>query len=423
MALFYYKAATTTGEWREGATQAGSETDVIARLRSQNLIPTYVGLTPRTAGKSAGEDRAGSDSISGVRGKLRLLNPSFRSRSIAKDRLEFTHELSTLLGAGVPVDRALLIVSRLTTSEHFRKVIDDVLRQIRAGSSLADALDSHRETFSKLYVNMARAGQAGGTLAEVFERLADYESSEAEIRSHVISSLIYPALLTLVALASLFVMMYFVVPRFEQVFASTGAPLPAATAALLWVGNFVRNYGIVIVLSAAALVIGFIRWLKTTSGREQFDQFVLRLPIVNTLVRKGETARFARTMATLLRHGVPIVESLRIVRETVGNTQIANSFEGIIQGVKRGEGVSGPITRSKVFPSLAMQLMEIGEETGKLDSMFDRLAVVYDNETRTAIRRMTALFEPTVIVIMGITIGAIVLSLLMAISSINEIPL
>jgi len=422
MALFYYRAATAAGEWREGATQAGSETDVIARLREQSLIPTYVGLRPKS-GKPAAPDGAGSQSISGVRELIKRWNVPFRPRSITRDRLEFTHELSTLLGAGVPVDRALLIVSRLTTSEHFRRVIDDVLRQIRSGASLADALDTHRDTFSKLYVNMARAGQAGGTLAEVFERLAEYEGREAEIRGHVISSLIYPALLTLVALASLFVMMYFVVPRFEQVFASTGAPLPPATAALLWVGNFVRNYGIVIVLGIAILAILVVRWLKSPGGRKQFDQFVLRVPGLSTLVRKGETARFARTMATLLRHGVPIVESLRIVRETVGNTQIANSFEGIIQGVKRGEGVSGPVSRTKVFPALATQLMEIGEETGKLDAMFDRLAVVYDNETRTAIRRVTALFEPAVIVIMGITIGAIVLSLLMAISSINEIPL
>src|SRR5689334_19843570 len=270
MALFYYKAATATGEWREGATQAGSESDVIARLRSQNLIPTYVGLTPGIAAKSAGQNGVGSGSISE---KLKQWNVPLRPRSIAKDRLEFTHELSTLLGAGVPVDRALTIVSKLTTSEHFRKVIDDVLRQIRAGSSLADALDTHRETFSKLYVNMARAGQAGGTLAEVFERLAEYEGSEAEIRSYVISSLIYPALLTLVALASLFVMMYFVVPRFEQVFASTGAPLPAATAALLWVGNFVRDYGILIVIGAAALVIGFILWLEEGTGKEQFERY------------------------------------------------------------------------------------------------------------------------------------------------------
>jgi general secretion pathway protein F len=421
MTLFYYKAATAAGEWKEGATHAANETDVVARLRDQNLIPTYVGLTPRS--EKTSHHGSASNSLSTITEQVKRWNLPLRTRSVAKDRLEFTHELSTLLGAGVPVDRALLIVSRLTTSEHFRTVIEDVLRQIRAGASLADALETHRETFSKLYVNMTRAGQAGGTLAEVFERLADYEARESEIRSHVISSLIYPALLTVVALASMFVMMYFVVPRFEQVFASTGAPRPPSTAALLWVGSFVRTYGILIVIAVVALGFSLLRWFKSTAGREQFDQFVLAVPVLSSLIRKGETARFARTMATLLRHGVPIVESLRIVRETIGNTQIAGSFEGIIQGVKRGEGISGPISRTKVFPALALQLMQIGEETGKLDSMFERLAIVYDDETRTAIRRMTALFEPAVIVIMGITIGAIVLSLLMAISSINEIPL
>jgi general secretion pathway protein F len=341
---------------------------------------------------------------------------------MTQDRLRFTEELATLLQAGVPLDRALRICQELTTSSAFQSIVADVLRQVKGGKSLSDALGAHPQVFSRLYVNMVRAGQASGTLPVVFQRLGEFEASSAEWRSHIVSSLIYPVLLTVVAVASLGVLLNFVIPRFAEVFESIGVPLPLSTSILLTTGRLLQSYGWIALLAAVGGVIWFRRVLRTPRGRERWDRFLLRVPLVGEMLRKAETARFARTMATLVAHNVPMVESLRIVKETVMNRVVADSLDGVIQGVKRGEGVAGPVGRSGSFPPLAVHLLRVGEETGRLDAMFERLANIYDNETRVALRRMTALFEPVVILGMGLMVGAIVLSLLLAITSINEIP-
>lgn len=419
MATFTYKASTAAGEVRTGTMIAADERLVVARLRTQGLIPLAVGAG--TAGATQLSDVA---PVAGWRGKLRMDVQALRSRSrsMAADRLEFTQEIATLISSGVPLDRALRISGQLSSSEKFRAIIADVLRQIQGGKSLADALGAHPAVFSRLYVNMVRAGQASGALGEVFPRLADHETREAEFRSHIISSMIYPILLVCVALASLVIMMYVVIPRFAEVFATTGIPMPASTAALLWVSGVLRDYGLYLLVGAVAGGVLIRRWARSPQGRTQIDRALLRTPLLGDLLLKAETGRLARTMSTLVGHGVPIVDSLKIVRETIGNSQIAGSMEGIMQGVKRGEGVAGPIERAGILPALAVHLIRVGEETGKLDAMFERMANIYENETRTALRRVTALFEPAIILIMGIGIGGIVLSLLMAISSINEIP-
>ena len=419
MATFYYKAATASGEWREGVSQGDTELSVVGRLKAQGLTPVYVGERPKDLAVPVDTLSLGSFQVKNPFGKFQI---PLVGRSIKQDRLEFTQEFSTLLGSGIPIDRALIIASRLAASPRFEAIIADVLRQIRGGKSLADAMEAQENAFSRLYVNMVRAGQASGSLPEVFSRLADYETRESEFRSHLLSSLIYPALLTLVAMVSMLVMLYVVVPRFGEVFSSTGLPMPASTAALLWLSTALRSYGLLFLLALILCIVAFLEWRKSPLGRASLDAALLKLPLVGTLLRKAETARFARTMATLVAHGVPIIESLRIVRETVGNSMIAKSFDGIIQGVKRGDGVAEPFERAGVFPLLAVHLLKVGEETGRLDTMFDRMATVYDNETRTTLRRVTSLFEPIIILVMGVTIGGIVLSLLMAITSINDIP-
>jgi general secretion pathway protein F len=424
MATFYYRAATSTGEWQQGSRKGASDKAVAQELRAMGLIPVYVGSAPEAASDSGGIARFFQSLRAGAgRQDARSLKSMLASRrSPSQERLLFTQELATLLQAGVPLDRALSICSELTASARFREMLSDVLRSIRSGQALADALEQHPAVFSRLYVNMVRAGQASGTLPVVFQRLAEFEGQSAEWRSHIISSLIYPVLLTAVAVASLAVLMNFVVPRFAQVFESTGLPVPASTALLLDATRFLQSYGLFLLLGIIGGVIGLRRYLRTTEGRARADALLLRIPLVGEMLRKAETARFARTMATLVAHSVPVVESLRIGKETVGNRVMAASLEPVIQGVKRGEGVAGPVEREGAFPPLAAHLLRVGEETGKLDAMFERLANIYDSETRTALRRLTALFEPVVILGMGIVVGAIVLSLLLAITSINEIP-
>ncbi|MBI3933528.1 MAG: type II secretion system F family protein [Acidobacteria bacterium] len=420
MATFYYRAATAAGQWQQGSRQGSDEKAVTEELRTMGLIPVYVGASPQGHPETGWLDwlraaRRGEQDAA-------LGNAVFPGRSLTRDRLLFTQELATLLQAGVPLDRALSICSELTTSRRFRQIISDVLRQVRGGQSLVESLEKHPAVFSRLYVNMVRAGQASGTLPVVFERLAEFEGQAAEWRSHIISSLIYPVLLTVVAIASLGVLLNFVVPRFAQVFESTGLPVPASTALLLSTSRLIQSYGWILLIAIIGTVIVLRRYFKTPEGRVRTDGVLLRVPLLGELLRKAETARFARTMATLVSHSVPLLESLRIGKETVVNRVMASSLDGVIQGVKRGEGVSGPVERAGAFPPLAVHLLRVGEETGRLDAMFERLAGIYDNETRVTLRRLTALFEPVVILGMGVMVGAIVLSLLLAITSINEIP-
>ncbi len=421
MASFYYRAVSAAGQWKEGAREGSTEKAVAQELQAMGLAPVYVGLS------SDGAARGGSwletllgGSANGSQSSLQW--PWAGERITRQDRLLFTQELATLLHAGVPLDRALTICSELTEKQAFRRLVGDVLRQVRAGKSLADALEAQGKVFSRLYVNMVRAGQASGSLPLVFERLAAFEAAAAEWRSQILSALIYPALLTVVAIASLAVLMNFVVPRFAQVFESTGLPMPLPTYWLLQASRLIGSYGWIALLVLVAGGIFFRQALQTPAGREQWDRFLLRLPLVGELVRKAETARFARTMSTLVAGSVPLVQSLGIAREVVGNRVMAGSLERVVQGVKRGEGLAGPVRRTGEFPPLASHLLLVGEETGRLDLMFEQVAGIYDKETQVAIRRLTGLFEPLVILGMGLVVGVIVLSLLLAITSINDVP-
>ena len=422
MPSFHYKAVTNAGQVQEGAREGASEKAVARELQSMGLVPVFVG----PAGESATlakrnwttqrAARTGAVSLGGIWQSLG------GRRVTARDRLLFTQELATLLNAGVPLDRALSICSELTESKAFREITADLLLQVRSGKSFADALEAQGKVFSKLYVNMVRAGQASGTVHLVLQRLAEFETSAAELRADIASSLIYPVLLTLVAIASIIVLMNFVIPRFAQVFESTGLPMPLPTYILLRSGQLLQSYGWILLLAVISAGVLFRRAIRTPAGRERWDRFQLRVPLLGELLRKVETARFARTMSTLVANSVPLVQSLTIVKEMIGNRVMSGSLDGIVQGVKRGAGIAAPVRKSGVFPALAAHLLSIGEETGHLDTMFERLATIYEKETRVAMRRLTALFEPMVILGMGLTVGVIVLSLLMAITSINDVP-
>jgi general secretion pathway protein F len=418
MATFHYRAVTAAGRWQEGTRDGATEKVVARELQASGLTPVYVGLSAQAS--SGGLLQLAGVSREAGGGALPIWS---RNRVSSRDRLLFTQELATLLNAGVPLDRALTICAELTENRSLRQILSDVLREVRGGKSLADALGSHGETFSRLYVNMVRAGQASGTLAAIFQRLAELEAASSEWRSQLVSSLIYPALLTAVAVASMGVLMNVVVPRFAQVFESTGLPIPLPTYLLLEASRMMQTYGWIVLIAAVAGVVTFRRTLRTPAGREKWDRFLLRIPLVGGLLQRAETARFARTMATLTAGSVPLVQSLGLAKDVVGNRVMAESLDRVAQGVKRGEGLAEPIRKTGVFPPLAAHLLTVGEETGRLDMVFERLANIYDRETQTAVKRLTALFEPVVILGMGLMVGVIVLSLLMAITSINEVPL
>jgi len=400
MASFHFRAVAPDGKLRTGTLAGPSDREVAQALRRQGLIPVYVGAQPQNP--------------------ARLKLPAF-AHGRRRDVLFFTQELATLLKAGVPLDRALWITTELTERPAFRAVIQDVLRTLKSGKPLADSLATHPEYFPDIYLNIVRAGEASGALAPVFERLAEFERTRDEVRNYIISSMIYPALLTLVGLASILVLMNFVVPRFAQVFEESRMRMPLPTKVLLEMSNALKTYGWIALAALAAAVTGLRAYIRTPSGRLWWDTLRLRVPLLGPALRRAETSRFARAMETLVANGVPLVQSLGIAGAILSNRRMAGSLEAVSQGVKRGEGLAGPLRKSGEFPPLASHLLSVGEETGQLHQMFGRMADIYESETRTAIRRFTALFEPLIILLMGVVVGALILSMLLAITSINEV--
>lgn len=398
---FFFKAVASDGRVRQGTLTGESEKAVARELMRQGLTPVYVGLEQKSGG-------------------LQLRMPGFGPRK--KDVLFFTQEISTLLTSGIPLDKALSITVELTEKERFRQVVADILQALKGGKSFADCLAQHPAHFSDLYINMVKAGEASGSLAQVFERLTEFERTRDELRSYIISSLVYPALLSIVGSISVFILMYFVVPKFAQIFNESRMQMPAPTRILLAISAFVRSYGLIAIGVLAVAAAVFASWIRG-AGRDWWDATRLKIPLLGIALRKAETARFARAMGTLVSNTVPLVQSLGIASKILNNRVMAGSLDSVAQSVKRGEGLATPLKRTGQFPPLAAHLLTVGEETGKLDVMFHRMADIYETETREAIKRFTTLFEPLIIFIMGVIIGTLILSMLLAISSINEISM
>jgi general secretion pathway protein F len=402
MPQFLYKAIKGSGQLVEGVLVAETEPALVAELRRMGCLPIRV--TPK--GGSAGA-------------RFALLSRSLLS---SRDRLHFARQLATLVRAGIPLDRSLALCRDLCEKHALRKVVDSSLTELRAGKSLANSLAANSDFFPPLYVAMVRAGEASGTLPAVLDRLVEFEEFSEELRTYLLSALIYPALLVLVGGAALGLLLGFVVPRFAQVFEEAGKALPLPTLILMQVANAFRDYGW---LAAMAIVIAVLlgaRWVKTDSGRRRWDAWRLRAPLVGPVMLRLEIARFAKTTGTLLAQAVPIVAALRLTKEVLGNRVLASAVEPLIQGIKRGQGLAGPLGEAGLFPPLVVQLATLGEQTGKLDAMLLQVAEIYDREVRAATKRLVAMVEPAVILTMGLIVGGIVISTLLAIVSINEVP-
>ncbi|HUE11079.1 MAG TPA: type II secretion system F family protein [Steroidobacteraceae bacterium] len=403
MATFFFRAVAADGKIRNGSLSGESEKTVAVDLRKQGLIPVYVGAAPKNA-------------------SFEIKLPAFATGK-RRNVLFFTSELSTLLNASVPLDRALNITAELTTKATFRTLVLDVLRILKSGKTLADSLAAHPDHFSDLYINMVRAGEAAGSLAIVFERLAEFERTRDDLRNYIVSSMIYPALLASVGLASILILLNFVVPRFATIFDGTTMKVPVPAQIMIEASYILRTYWWI---GATVIVVFFSSWriyTKTAAGRLWWDGFRLRIPLIGDALLKSETSRFARAMGTLIANTVPLVQSINISAATLNNRTLSNALIGVAQGVKRGEGIATPIRKAAVFPPLVAHLLVVGEETGRLDQMFVRMADIYENDTRVSIRRFTAIFEPIVILVMGVMVGGLILSMLLAITSINDVAI
>jgi len=406
MVSFSYRAATLEGKIVEGTLDATDAAVVTLKLKDMGLLPIKVGAETK---------------------KPLILRevewPWKRKRVRRKDLLVFTTELHTLVRSGIPLDRSLAVLGNLAESPAMAEVIRTVLKEVKAGRSFSEALGKFPAVFPKIYVNMVRAGEAGGALEEILGRLAEYLESSDDLRSYVVGALVYPALLSIVGIASVTILTLFVVPRFASVFEDMGVPLPLPMAILKGLSEVLTGYWWLILAAATGLGLNIKRYRSSPAGRLATDRWALRLPLWGSVVGKIEIARFSRTLGTLLHGGVPLLQGMTIIREILSNQGIATMIEPIRNGIKKGEGISQPMKQSGVFPPLAMHLIEVGEESGKLEAMLFQVADVYDKEVRQAVKNLIAFFEPALILVMGIIIGTIVVSMLLAIFSINEVPL
>jgi general secretion pathway protein F len=402
MPEFIYKAIKGHSQIVQGELAAAAEPELVAELRRMGLLPIQVTLKSKAR-----------------RWSLRAFT---KERLSSRDRLGFARQLSTLVRAGLPLDRSLTLCRDLAEKESLRDVIQAASKELRSGRSLADSLEAAGDFFPALYVAMVRAGEASGTLSSVLDRLVEFEEFSAELKDYLVSALIYPALLVTVGGAAVALLLGYVVPRFAAVFAESGKELPFPTWLLMQVADAFRSYGLP---AAAVLVVGVWlvhRWIGTESGRLRWDRWKLKAPLIGPVTLKLEVGRFAKTMGTLLNQTVPIVSALRLTRNVLGNRVLANAIEPLVQGVKRGQGFSAPLKAVGLFPPMAVQLTSLGEQTGKLDAMLLQISEIYDKEVRTATKRLVALVEPAIILVMGLIVGSIVVSTLLAIVSINEVP-
>ena len=404
MPAFAYQAMDASGLNTSGTVEA------VDRLAAAYLLQQR-GLLPLKIASDAGQSRT-------------AWWPDFQSfQGMAQHRLICIRTLSFLLTAGIPLDRALAVSAQLSESALFGQSLQEVLRAIKGGKSLSSALESHPRLFPRFYVSMIRAGETSGNLGGVLTQLADYQESANELRSHLISSMIYPALLLLVGGISVLFLMEFVVPKFATVFQQAGAALPLPTQILLFLSQVIQKTWWLWLLAIPLSITALQRYLVTGPGRKRFDYFVLAVPKLGPVVERIQVSRFARSLGTLLQGGVPMVRSLEIARQVVGNQRLSGALDHLLQGVKQGKGLVRPLEESGAFPPLAVHLIGVGEETGRLDVTLLQVANVYERETRTAIKNLVAFFEPCMILVMGLVVGAIVISILLAIYSINDIPM
>lgn len=394
MPLYSYKALDIHGELLEGQMEAASDAEVAVRLQEQGHLP--VEAVPAGQGGGASSWRA-------------LL----RARPLAGERLvQFTRQLATLLGAGQPLDRALTILLELPDDEPARRIVADMREAVRGGTSLSAALERQHGTFSRLYVNMVRAGEAGGALAETLSRLSDYLERAAALKARVINALVYPAiLLVMVGLALLFLLGY-VVPQFAQMYESLDAPLPLFTRAVIGVGMFVREWWIVLLAAPCLALLWLDRRSRDPAFRERLDGWVLRRRFFGPLVAKVETARLARTLGTLVRNGVPLMAALGIARKVMGNRVLGADVEAATEQVRNGVPVSVALGRGERFPRLALQMIQVGEESGELAAMLERAADTFEQQTAVALDRMLAALVPIVTVVLAGVVGVVVMAVL-----------
>ncbi|MDE2154998.1 MAG: type II secretion system inner membrane protein GspF [Xanthomonadaceae bacterium] len=402
MTQFHYKAVSAAGETLQGQMEAASLEEVVARLQDQGHIP----LEAQPANGTAGDN---------------TLAALFRRGPFSGDQLaQFTHQLATLLGAGQPLDRALGILLELPEGESAKKLVERVRDRVRGGNALSVALDEEHGVFPKLYVSLVRAGEAGGSLEETLRRLADYLERAQQLRGSIVNALIYPAFLLVGVLGSLVLLLAYVVPQFVPIFQDMQVPIPWITQAVLVLGNTLQTWWWLILLLLVGGLFGWRARLRDPQVRLAWHTRLLTMRLVGPLLLKVETARIARTLGTLLKNGVPLLSALTIARQVTANRALDKALIDAHEQVKDGSGLSLALGQSKLLPRLAMQMVQVGEEAGQLDSMLLKVADTFELESKRAIDRLLAALVPALTIVMTVMVAIIMAAILLPLLSLTS---
>jgi len=393
---YKYKACDASGKTQEGQMNAESEQEVLTTLQSRQLIPLKI------------EQEAENTGL-------------FTRQSISnRDVIDFTNGLCTLIEARVPLDRALGLLEGLTEKQVVQKLIDDLRRDVKEGKSLADALQTRPKIFSRMYVNMIHAGEEGGILEHLLPKLADFLATADEAKRNIISSLIYPLILLIVGILSVILLMVFVVPSFATLFEDMGSNMPSSAAFMLGLSDWLTNYGWSLLFIPLLLWYGWRQLDATPHRRLQRDQAMLSVPLLGRLILQAESSRFCRTLGALLGAGIPLLKGLHIVRGVMDNQVLANSLVQVEEAVRGGISLGKALVNEGKFPVLLAQLVIVGEETGRTGTILDKLAETFDRSVKQQTSQLVALLEPLLILTLGVIVGAIVITMLSAIFSINQ---
>ncbi len=417
MPIFEYKALTSSGKTKKGIVDADTARDARSKLRSDHMHVTEMW---EVAGKKSKKDKSAAKKTRGLpvkKGKpggllsreIELFQPKISTRDLAT----FTRQFSTLLRSGIQLADALNALVEQCADPHLERVLRNVKEEITSGNNLAEAMAKHPRFFSDLYVNMVRAGEASGHLDVVLTRIADYLQKQASLKGKVLAAITYPAIMVIVGMAVVIFLMSYVVPRITQILKDRGQPLPFITEILMTASDFTKAYWIYVLL---AMVIGgfFLKSLiGTDAGRLKFDSLLLRLPIFGTLFSKQAISRFALTFSTLLKSGLPALDSLKIVALVVNNAKLTQVINNIHARIIEGADIATPIRKSKVFPPMVGYMVSVGEQSGQLEEILDRIAESYEEELDLTIQRLTSMIEPIIIILLAVVVGFIIAAVLL----------
>jgi type IV pilus assembly protein PilC len=421
MPRFNYVALDSRGQEATGLVEATSTNDAIGRLRQAGYFPTsvYEEALARVDDKEARRRATKAARATKPRAKTGIALFQ-RTKVKPKILMIFTRQLATLIDSGLPLLRSLTVLAKQERDKVLKNTINKLTDAVQSGNTFSDALALHPRIFNNLYVNMVKAGEVGGVLELVLNRLSEFQEKANKVKNKVVSAMVYPIIVMTMAVGIMGFLLVFIVPKFEAIFHDMlgDKPLPPVTMFVLGASNFVKNHGLILLGAVIVTVTAYKFIGRTRRGRFVIDNFKLRMPLFGDLNRKTAISRFARTLGTLVTSGVPILQALNITRETAGNAAIAAAISQVHDSVKEGESIVQPLEASRAFPPMVISMIDVGEETGKLPDMLLKIADVYDDEVDNAVAALTSMLEPIMIVFLAVIVGTIVLALFMPLISI-----